>query len=196
MSRGSPYRCCSAIGVAMSHEASDGWTRAAMVVGGVARRDDTILLVHERTLHREGPDQWVLPGGRVEPGELLDEAVKREVEEETGLRVTSVGSLAFGTQHYAPGRDQPLIFLAFKVDVDVEATPEGPFQPDDPDGLILEARFVPIAEAVELVLSVGVFPGSQSTADFLRQDAADGPTFSLWDLNKSVDGPLARLPAR
>lgn len=52
----------------MSNGASDGWTRAAMVVGGVARRDDAILLVHEHTLGREGPDQWVLPEGRLEPG--------------------------------------------------------------------------------------------------------------------------------
>lgn len=177
----------------MSNGASDGWTRAAMVVGGVARRDDAILLVHEHTLGGEGPDQWVLPEGRLEPGELLDAAVKREVEEETGLPVKSVGSLAFGTQHYAPGRDQPLLFLAFNVDLG--AVSGDRFTPDDPDDLIIEARFVPMAEAIELVLSAGVFPGSQSTADFLRHGLGGGPTFSLWDLNKSTDGPLARLPA-
>lgn len=164
-----------------------------MVVGGIIRRGDAILLVHERTLGGEGPDQWVLPGGRLEPGELLDAAVRREVEEETGLKVTSVGSLAFGSQHYALGRDQPLLFLAFHAAVD--AVPDGPFHPNDPDGLILEARFVPISEAIPLVLSAGVFPGSQSTADFLRQAPGRAPTFSLWDLNKSTDGPLARLPS-
>ncbi|GAB3916054.1 hypothetical protein GCM10011575_23520 [Microlunatus endophyticus] len=176
----------------MSDDASDGWTRAAMVVGGVARRGDEILLVHEHTLGGEGPDQWVLPGGRLEPGELLDAAVRREVEEETGLVVRSVGSLAFGTQHYAPGRDQPLLFLAFNVDLG-EVT-EDSFTPDDPDDLIIEARFVPLREAIDLVLSAGVFPGSQSTADFLRQEPGDGPTFSLWDLNRYGDGPLVRLP--
>lgn len=177
----------------MSNDASDGWTRAAMVVGGVARRGDEVLLVHEHTLGGEGPDQWVLPGGRLEPGELLDVAVKREVEEETGLAVRSVGSLAFGTQHYAPGRDQPLLFLAFNVDLgDVT---EDSFTPDDPDDLIIEARFVPVREAIDLVLSAGVFPGSQSTADFLRREPGDGPTFSLWDLNRYADGPIARLPA-
>jgi len=164
-----------------------------MVVGGVARRDDAILLVHERTLGGEGPDQWVLPGGRLEPGELLDSAVKREVEEETGLPVRSVGSLAFGTQHYAPGRDQPLLLLAFNVDLGTVSGNR--FTPNDPDDLIIEARFVPVVQAIDLVLNAGIFPGSQSTADFLRQAPGQGPTFSLWDLNQSTDGPLARLPA-
>ena len=176
----------------MGDEDSDGWTRAAMVVGGVARRDDSILLVHEQTLGDEGNDQWVLPGGRVEPGELLDAAVRREVAEETGVAVRAVGSLAFGTQHYAPGRRQPLLFLAFHVELD--AGPEDRFDPHDPDGLIIEARFVPIDEAIDLVLAAGIFPGSQSTADFLRQGAGSEPTFWLWDLNRSTDGPLAQIP--
>ena len=163
-----------------------------MVVGGVARRRDSVLLVHEFTLGGEGPDQWVLPGGRLEAGELLDVAVKREVEDETGLKVASVGSLAFGSQHYAPGRDQPLLFLAFNVEL--ASLPDAAFAPNDPDGLIIEARFVPIPQAIDLVLSAGVFPGSQSTADYLRQEPGTAPTFSLWDLNRSTDGPLARLP--
>lgn len=111
----------------MSGGAAGGWTRAAMVVGGVARREDSVLLVHELTLGGEGPDQWVLPGGRLEAGELLDVAVKREVEEETGLKVASVGSLAFGSQHYAPGRDQPLLFLAFNVEL--ASLPDAAFAP-------------------------------------------------------------------
>lgn len=141
----------------MRGEGSDGWTRAAMVVGGVAWRDDSILLVHEHTLGGEGLDQWVLPGGRVEPGELLDAAVRREVEEETGIEVTSVGSLAFGTQHYAPGRRQPLLFLAFHVELDAGLADR--FDPDDPDGLIIEARFVPVDEAIALVLAAGYSRG-------------------------------------
>lgn len=34
---------------------------------------------------------WSLPGGRVEEGESLHEAAKREVQEETGLHVTPTG---------------------------------------------------------------------------------------------------------
>lgn len=127
----------------MADEALGGSKRAALVVGRVARRNGEVLLVHEHTLRGAGPDQWVLPGGRVERGELFDAAVKREVEEETGYSVRSVGSLAFGTQQYVPGYDDPLLWLAFNVDLGNDE----PSEPSDPDGLIIEARFVPIAEA-------------------------------------------------
>jgi ADP-ribose pyrophosphatase YjhB (NUDIX family) len=38
--------------------------------------------------HDPGKGLWSIPGGRVEPGETDDQAVMREVREETGLDVT------------------------------------------------------------------------------------------------------------
>ena len=59
-------------------------TKPHLRVGVVAavRRDDGQLLVFER---RDVSGEWQLPQGGIEPGESLEEAAWRELEEETGL---------------------------------------------------------------------------------------------------------------
>ncbi|HML03638.1 MAG TPA: NUDIX hydrolase [Candidatus Bathyarchaeia archaeon] len=47
--------------------------------------DERILIVKRRTVPFKG--YWALPGGRVEAGESVEEAIVREVKEETGLDV-------------------------------------------------------------------------------------------------------------
>ncbi|MGW8815101.1 NUDIX domain-containing protein [Gordonia terrae] len=62
-------------------------TDRVVAVGAlITDEDGRILLILRRNEPSAG--HWSLPGGKVEPGESLDEAVVREVEEETGLAVT------------------------------------------------------------------------------------------------------------
>jgi len=65
--------------------------RPAVAVGAVAMQDGAILLIRRGQPPAEG--RWSLPGGRVEWGESLGDALRREVEEETGLQVEA-GRLA------------------------------------------------------------------------------------------------------
>ncbi|MHB1959385.1 MAG: NUDIX hydrolase [Acidobacteriaceae bacterium] len=53
--------------------------------------EDCVLLVRRAKAPLEG--EWSLPGGAVELGETLEEAIVREVVEETGLRVTPLQAL-------------------------------------------------------------------------------------------------------
>ncbi len=54
-------------------------------VGAIIFRDDQVLLVQRGSEPSYG--KWSIPGGLVELGESLQEAVSREVREEVGLEV-------------------------------------------------------------------------------------------------------------
>lgn len=60
--------------------------RPILGVGALIFRDDLLLLAERGGPPMQG--QWSLPGGAVETGETLLEALSREVLEETGLAVT------------------------------------------------------------------------------------------------------------
>jgi ADP-ribose pyrophosphatase YjhB (NUDIX family) len=70
-------------------------------VGAVVSGDDGRLLLIKRG-HEPGAGLWSLPGGRVEPGETDEQAVIREVAEETGLAVLP-GRLAGSLRRPGPG---------------------------------------------------------------------------------------------
>jgi ADP-ribose pyrophosphatase YjhB (NUDIX family) len=66
--------------------------RPLVAVGAVAVRDDGALLLIRRG-KAPALGRWSLPGGRVDWGETLPDALRREVAEETGLEVVP-GELA------------------------------------------------------------------------------------------------------
>jgi 8-oxo-dGTP pyrophosphatase MutT (NUDIX family) len=88
-------------------------------------RDDEVLLVQRV---RNGGD-WVLPGGCPRPGEGMAACARREVLEETGLRV-DVTRVAFALEAIGPNGNErtiEIVFLAAPVPftADVAATEPG-----------------------------------------------------------------------
>ena len=97
-------------------------------------------------------------GGMVEHGETALQAVKREVLEETGLRVKTVKTLAYCVHIEDEGRNERTIVFAFDVDWD------GLLNPRDPDGFIVEASFYSPDEAVQ---KLGPVPMREPLLDYL-----------------------------
>ena len=124
--------------------------RAGAVVlaaSGVAIRDESILLVQRGRPPDAG--RWSVPGGRVEPGERVADAVVREVREETGLDVT-VERFVGWVERIAPDASSHFVILDFVVAL-ADASAE-PAAGDDASA----ARFVPFAELSDLALVDGL----------------------------------------
>lgn len=90
-------------------------------VFGVLRRGDRVLMVaNDRRIDGCVVRTWDLPGGGVEPGELLDEALAREFAEETGLVVQGRPEFLFVQEGQRVARDRRLYaWRSFFFAVDV-----------------------------------------------------------------------------
>jgi len=84
-------------------------------VHGICIASGKLLLLGHQGLRPDGL-WWAPPGGGVEPGESLEEAVRREMWEETNLNVT-VGPLISWTEFLQP----PLHAVEFFFHVQIES---------------------------------------------------------------------------
>jgi len=112
--------------------------RPVVSVGAVVWRGDDVLLIRRGRAPFEG--QWSIPGGKVEYGETLEDALVREVREETGVEIALAGLV---------GVYQSIEPETHFVMVDYAAgwVSGEPRAADD----ALEACFVPFDEALERI---------------------------------------------
>lgn len=77
------------------------------VVAAVARRDNSLLICRRPPTKRHG-DLWEFPGGKCEIGESDFDAMSRELSEELGVTVTSIGEEVFSIAD--PGSPYLIVF--------------------------------------------------------------------------------------
>lgn len=85
-----------------------------IVAVGAVVRDDGGRLLTVRRGGRPARGRWTLPGGKVEAGEDLGAALRREVAEETGLDV-EVGDLVGFVERFAEGTHYVILDFAARV---------------------------------------------------------------------------------
>lgn len=148
-------------------------SHAQVAVGAVALHEGNLLLV--RRGHGPAAGLWAVPGGRVEYGESLHEAVVREVAEETGLPVAVDGFLGW-VERIADEPDGPhFVILDFAVSVlDADA----PLEAGDD---ATEVAWVPIDDLADQRLVPGLL-------EFLEDSGA------LGDQGSVVLLPVAEKP--
>ncbi|WP_088329969.1 8-oxo-dGTP diphosphatase MutT [Lacimicrobium sp. SS2-24] len=58
----------------------------SVAVGVILKAQSTFITLRKADQHQGG--KWEFPGGKCEPGEPAQQALRRELQEETGIRVT------------------------------------------------------------------------------------------------------------
>jgi 8-oxo-dGTP diphosphatase len=126
-------------------------TGPQVAVGAVCVLDDALLVVRRGRGPAAG--EWSVPGGRVELGETLHEAVVRETYEETALEVVVDRYLGWVERMGEADAEEPFHFVV----LDFAVTPLDPDQPVVPGDDAAEVAWVPLGELSALRLVAGLY---------------------------------------
>lgn len=93
-----------------------------LTVLGVVKRPDGTVLITKRVMTKAwAPGWWEVSGGAAQAGETSEEAVRREVKEETGLDVSGAeGGYLFTYKRENPGEGDNYFVDVYRFVMDVE----------------------------------------------------------------------------
>ena len=126
----------------------------------VLEREQRFLFVaNDREIDGRVQRVWDLPGGRVEPNELVSEALGRELDEETGLRLVGAPQFAFVQEgERVVGGQRRYAWRSFFFTIEAEGEPRAGHE-------VLDVRWMDRAE-VEVVCTA---PYHDSFRRWLRE---------------------------
>jgi 8-oxo-dGTP diphosphatase len=137
-------------------------------VAAVVEREGALLLVRHQKPDRD--PYWVLPGGRLEPGETIPECAGRELAEETGLTAGFSGVLYVG-EFLREGRHTIDVVARMVLEGDADAVlGSDPEVAPDAEPTLREVRWVSLDE----LRGIELLP--VSVKDRLLEDADEGWT--------------------
>lgn len=96
-------------------------TRPYIGVAAIVVRGNTVLLGKRTSKHATGT--WAFPGGHLEFGESPENAIRREMQEETGMEPISIERAPY-TNDVFKDEGKHSVTLFFKITVSDNATPE------------------------------------------------------------------------
>jgi ADP-ribose pyrophosphatase YjhB (NUDIX family) len=138
-------------------------------VAAILARGHSVVLVRHQ---RDDDTYWLLPGGGVDHGEALDDALIREVQEETTLTIRP-RRLVLVNDSIPPDRRRHILNLTFTADIVGGELRRGS------DARVAEARFVPVDDLANLVLYPDI---REHLMRGLREGFGEGPAYlgNLW----------------
>ncbi len=126
-----------------------------IAVGAVIKENDKILLVKRKKTPAEG--LWAIPGGKVKWGETLEQALKREIEEEAHVKI-EIEKFLKTVEVFARNEKQEIVFHYVILDYLAKITEGEPHAGDD----ALEIRWFAKGELEK-------FPVNETTRELLRE---------------------------
>jgi len=114
-----------------------------LVVSVLVRNNGKYLLVRE--ILESGIDKWIVPGGKVEFGESLEDAARRELQEETGLNINNLEFMCFKEALFPDYNYHTVIFF-------YSATSNKVKLENDIEGKVIEANWFSKKEIKKLPL--------------------------------------------
>ncbi|MFM8331162.1 MAG: Nudix family hydrolase [Candidatus Methylumidiphilus sp.] len=175
---------------------------ALHVAVGVVRNRSGEVLIAQRPVRKHQGGLWEFPGGKVEPGETADSALRRELREELGIAVEQASPL-IKLSHAYP--DRVVLLDVWQVETfsgqvsGLEGQPIRWVAPDALPQFGFPAANRPIVAAARLPTCYPIVDGAPEHGEHLLQHlerlCQNGHTLAQWRV-KSADGQTCPILAQ